>query len=526
MSESNRNSIDSIEDSGSENRSHPRFSSTFLIIFLGTIVQILLQFVLQILLAKFFGTRIEFEAYTVALTIPIAVSAVIAGTISAPLMTFMNRISDPKDRRDFAGTVLVVIGIVCLGLALIGVAVRSPLMQWYLQGDQSELKELSARLFAILVWLIPANTAIGLFQAVLQQSLEFRIPAIAGGLGPLVTVLVVAIFAPNSGIEAVAYGTLAGAVCNLLIQLRTLSHRVHWIIAKNQMALFTSLIWAGVPILIGTLVLKADSVVDPALAAAMEPGSIGHLRYATQLMTIFVVLGSGTLSTLVFPKLAISAASDRPLFLRDAAMALRTLVQLLVPSLVVIFLFAPSLIADLYERGEFQPSDTLEVTSLMKVLSGFLIGAGLCEIAGKVLVSDHDTWTPNIVGSIGVGLGITAKLTTDIAQDVASLAMITSVVFLSCGLILWAILAFRYGMQIVRGAASGALVAAVAAIAASVIGGALNAIEFPFSSVVGLFAGAAAYFAVLLAIDPHLRRLVMEPRSTSRQSETTDRHES
>ncbi|TWT57739.1 MurJ-like flippase [Thalassoglobus neptunius] len=525
MSDPNQNSIEPVEDSGLETRSLPRFSSTFLVVFLGTVVQILLQFLLQILLAKLFGTRIEFEAYTVALTIPIAVSAVIAGTISAPLVTFMNRIGDLKDRREFAGTVLVVIGMVCLGIAAVGMVVRTPLMHWYLQGDQSELEQLSAKLFAILVWLIPANAAIGLFQAVLQQSLEFRIPAIAGGLGPLVTVLTVAVFARDSGIEVVAWGTIAGAVCNLMIQLRSLSTRVQWTISRNQLAAFASLILAGVPILIGTLVLKADSVVDPSLASAMSPGSIGHLRYATQLMTIFVVLGSGTLSTLVFPKLAISAASDRGLFLRDASMALRTLIQLLVPSLVVIFLFGPSLVADLYQRGEFQPSDTLEVTSLMKVLSGFFIGAGLCEIAGKIFVSDHDTWTPNVVGSIGVGLGITAKLTTGLVQDVTSLATITSIVFLSCGLILWAILAFRYGTEILSGAMSGAAVSGISAIAAGVIGGAINMMNFPFSSVVGLFAGAATYFAVLLSIDPHLRQLVMEPRHSSEQIETTDHHE-
>lgn len=482
----------------------------FVTVFSGMAIQVVLQFVLQVILAKTFGTAQEFDAYAAALTWPVAISALIATSIGPTLVSQLNRSLEVADRKQFAGAVLVLCAVVTSLLAAGLFACASPFLKWYLPEFSPELLETSVSLLRILVWLIPGNTFIGLFQSILHQDFEYSSPAIASALGPFFTVLCVAVFAPDYGIQAVALATLGGVLVNLLVQVPALVRRLSVLNFNHQRHRVVLLIMAALPIVGGMLAVRVDALIDPYVATQLEPGSLARLRYATQIVSIFLLLGSGTVSTIVFPKIAARSSGDRHEFVHEVSEAFRLMLAILLPSLVVLVCFGSALIKDLFERGEFTAADTSQVAVLINFLCGLLIGASLGEICAKTMYSLHDTRTPTLVGSFCVLVGVVIKLVIVPESGLVTLACLTSAIFLTSGLTQLFILVQRLGSGILTGALKSLPACFTASALAGLTGQAILWIDFPFASVAGLFAGAVVYVAALTRLDAPVRLALSE----------------
>lgn len=489
----------------SEQPTDQRGAWGFMAVFFGSLAQILIQFVLQVLLARFFGTSRDLDAYVAAMILPVTVSSTIAGTLGPALISRLHHLQPGDERRTFVGMLLGLTVTGTFAFALLASLLAEVWVRFYVADFPVESQQLTQRLFLILIWLVPANTLIGILQALLHHSLNYRIPAFAGVAGPATTVLLVVLLHANWGIFAVAIGTLTGAGLNVLIQLPAVRELTRLTWDSSLCPEFSRLWLVAVPILFGMAASRVDLLIDPYVAAQLEAGSLARLRYATQLVMIFVILSSGTVSTLAYPKLALAASRSSPEFLHEFTATLRLLILLILPSLLVLGIFGEALVKDLFQRGSFTAEDSQRVARLLLGLTGFLLGASLGEICSKALYSTGDTRTPAWIGSSCVVIGAACKLTLVPHLGLTGLVLITSLVYLLGSVLMIGTLGRRFGWSFLRPLLLPFRNATLAASGAILTGWCLLQSTLPLPAFTGLLLGGSLYLLLLRTLDLQLR---------------------
>lgn len=477
----------------------------YVVVFLGFLTQILLQFGLQLLLARLFGASREMDAYGAAMTLPVSLSAIVVGTLGAVLITSLGSGQDRSANAAFAGTLVLGVSFGSIAVSALGAAFSSQIMFALHPHFDHQKIESASGLFRILIWLFPANTLIGLLQCVLNARLRFAVPAAAGAIGPLFTVWFVWQFGDTTGIAVVAWGTLGGAVANLLVQFPSATADLSLSSLRASLVRMKSLVHLALPIFIGTLVLRIDPLVDRYVSSGLDDGSIARLGYAQRVLTIFIMLASGILSTVSFPRLANRAAEGAGPLAVEFAAALRVLVTLVLPAVVVLVAFSESLIHDLFERGEFTAADTQSVATLLQIYAIVLAGASLGEISAKSMYVLRDSVTPLLIGSLALVAGFLFKLWLVPQQGILLLAAITAGVYFISGCAQLLVLLRRLGMGEGRELMLHALRCGLASTVAAGIGFVTLQTGISYASAVGLTLGASGYFTVLAALDGETR---------------------
>lgn len=498
---------ESLPAVGGGSTSAAKSNRSYTVVFVGFAAQMLLQFALSVVLARIFGASLQMDAYRAALTLPIGLSAALAGSFGPVLIAMLSRQEPEFDRKAFAGTILAAMLTISILLAVIGSLTSESLMSALLPNYGPAEIAITARLFRVLVWLIPANTLIGLFQSLLNASLVFSVPAFAGIVGPLLTVGIVVKFGPSHGVYVVAVATCAGAVLNLLVQVPSVLLRMSFprgLIAKEQMQ---RAIWIAGPVLCGMLVLKVDPLVDRHVSSYLPTGRIAQLDWSYQVVTIFVMLASGTLSTVAFPRIATHATLGSESLADEIGRSLRALATLSMPAFAALIVFAEPLVRDIFERGEFTAADTAIVSSLVRIYAFFLIGAALGELCSKTMYAMHDSVTPTVIGTIGLTCGFILKLALVPTRGITTLVIISSAVYLVGGACQLAMLRSRTSSRIFRGLVVHVLKCLVATAAATLTGGAVLISGISFAGIAGLLAGAVVYFGTIILLDTETRSL-------------------
>jgi len=475
------------------------------VVFAGLAAQIVLQFVLSVVLARLFGASLQVDAYRAAFTLPAGASAVLTGALGPVIIAILARSETGLDKRTFTGAVLSAAAAASVLLAVAGWLAADELMAALLPDYGPAETALTADLFRVLVWLIPANTLIGLFQSLLNASLVFAVPAVAGIAGPLLTVAIVVAVGDAHGMYAIAIATVAGAILNAAIQLPKVLRQAAipgtlaaWKPPPGMARL------AG-PVLFAMLILKIDPVVDRYVSSYLPTGSISRLDWSYQIVTIFVVLASGTLSTVAFPRIAGKAVTGGAPLDEEIGRALRALVTLCAPAVAALMVFAGPLVRDLFERGQFTASDTAIVATLVRIYAVLLIGAALGELCTKTMYALRDSATPTAIGSAALAAGFLAKLAIVPQGGVWTLPLISSMVYLVGGSCLLVVVRRRTSRHIFRGLGSHLQRCVVATLVALGGGGVILASGVVGGGILGLAAGAVCYFAVLALLDADTR---------------------
>lgn len=479
------------------------------------ISQLLVQFFLQRLFARYYGTSSEFDAYRAAMTLPIAVSAILAGTVTPVLIPVLGKTTS-RVRDGLIALTLMPVLLITVVCSFLCFTFSRQLMHFLQPGFSDQLVTETALLFQIVIWLLPANTLIGLLHATLNARLNFFIPVIAGVVGPIVTVFIVLNCAQEGGIQVVAWATLIGACVNICIQLPLVTSSFRfppWMECRQHLR---KMFYLSIPILLGMSVQKIDIFVDRYVLSFLDSGTLSRFDYATQIVTVFIVLASGTLSTVAFPRISQFSIDDRDNLTNEVANALKGLATLMIPSAIVLAVFGTDLVEDLFESGEFQHHDTILVGRTIACLSLMALGAGLGELCTKVMYALQETRIPLIITVGAITVSVILKLSLVPTLGLTALAVIMSFVYLTSSLVQLGVVLKFLGKGVFNGVAKTVAVSLLSGTLAAIAGYGILQFERPFSSLWGLMLGAVVYFAGTMTLDSAVRANVREAISFKR----------
>ncbi len=316
--------------------------------------------------------------------------------------------------------------------------------------EHKDLLPLCARLMRLM---FPAQIFFvlgGLLMGTLNARKHFLWP----GLGPIIYNLVVVlaiVFA--HGVEdlplvamVVPIGALIGNVLVQIAPLARVGGRLQFLFDLKDQGLRLTLALAA-PVIFGLAIAEIEFLLMSVLATVADPTSgPSTLVYANLVWRTPTRVFGGGISIALFPSLAFhfaEGASER--FRRDFSFAVRTALFLAAPVTVGLVALAEPTVGLLYQRGEFSAAAVEQVSGTLLVFSLGIIPLTLYYLVARAFYARHDTWTPVLVGLIGVGACVLCGWLLMKPMGVPGLALAIVVATAVNTALLWVVLARRVG---------------------------------------------------------------------------------
>ncbi|HWF53090.1 MAG TPA: lipid II flippase MurJ [Solirubrobacteraceae bacterium] len=461
----------------------------------------LLGFVRDMLIAALFGATAKTDAFMTAWTIPETTSSILMeGALAFVLIPLLSReIAQrgelvPVIRRTLAPLLLLVAALSLATLA--GAPVLVQLLAPGLRDPHAAITCL--RLAAGTVFFMGAA---GYLSAVLESEERFLVPAlvyVAYNVGIITTTVM---FHRTFGVLAAAAGLTIGAACMLIVQLPLFVRRLgglRQVVAWSPSS--PGLLVALLPAALFFAVRQSQVWVERFLGSFLPSGAITHLNYASKTAQVPVTL-TLALATVSFPTICrLLASGDRERSGRALEHVLATALALVIPATVCLILFAPGIVAGLYQRGQFLPGDAHATATIMRVYSTGLPAQVVVSIAVLPFFGARRLWPPVRVAVVGVLVGAAVSLALLRAWGADAIAAGNAAGITLMGILLLSSLHRHLTpVDIRRLAAAGARVAVVSCAAGA--GGYLVASLLPggVSEPPGAFTGLAAVGGLYVA---------------------------
>lgn len=338
--------------------------SAMLVLVMMTGVAKLTTTVKELVVAGYFGTSEVVDAFLIAFLLPMFAISVLAGSFSASMMPTYIRTRDDAGvvaARELFSSVMA-LGILFLVAATFVLAVLAPVLLPLLgSGFSAQTMALTQSLF---YWLLPVLvlTGIGhLYATAMNAGERFAAVALAPAVTPICAVVFLVFLVDEWGIHALAGGTVFGAAIELVILAKAATRRdipllPRWSGMTDELRV---VIGQYAPMVAGAFLMSSTWLVDQAMAAMLETGSVATLNYANRVVAMMLGIVTMALGTALLPYFSrMVADEDWAGVLHTFWTYARLIIFLSVPITAVLFLFSELIIDVLFERGAFSADDT------------------------------------------------------------------------------------------------------------------------------------------------------------------------
>ena len=430
------------------------------VIGVATMASRLLGLVRDQVLAYFFGAGDAMDAFRIAFRLPNLLRDLFAeGALSAALVPTFTRALAHGGREQawrLASNVINHLLIVSGLIVLLGIVLAEPLVDMYAGGfrDVPGKFELTVRLTRIMFPFLSMVAVAAVLTAVLNAARLFFVPALSPAMFNAATIVCAVVFVPLSpalGIDpifVIAAGALAGGVGQIALQLPAASREGF----RYRTTLETSDPWLReigrlmIPGVAGLAAVQVNLLVNSWLATGLGTGAVSWLDYAFRLMYLPIGLVGISIATAALPGISGHAGrNDRDGVRRGVSNALRMMLMLNIPATVGLVVLATPIVALIFERGRFTPSDTAATAAALACYAPGLVGYSVVKLASPAFYALGNSRAPVVASAISVGFNIVASLALIGVLGHQGLALSTATAALLNGALLLWLLGRRLG---------------------------------------------------------------------------------
>lgn len=397
----------------------------------------------DMLIAGFFGTGIEADAYMTATRLPTTLfDIVIGGVISAAFIPVFNNVLEKDSREEALKFANKFIGMVLLMTALIsvfGIVFSDGLISFMAPDFDIKTHELARSLSNIMFPMIIFTGLAFSFVGILQSFGEFNIPAIMSLVSNLAVIVYFTLFGKKFGVYGLSVTMLLAWGLQVIIQIPSLvrfKYRFRPALSFKDKNIHAALKLA-LPMLITTWVQPLYTIVNTRLASGIYKG-VSSMEYANRLYIVITGVFSFVITNLIFPKMSranVTGKTDEAKELLIFSLKLVTLVIL--PVMAMFIVLSKPVIAVLYQHGGFTLEDTIRTGGALSCYSLGMIGMAYNEILSKTYFSMQNSKKPMINAILSMLVNIIVAYLLSPVMGISGLAVATA-----CGSTVNAILNF------------------------------------------------------------------------------------
>jgi putative peptidoglycan lipid II flippase len=441
-------------------------------VMLGTLASTILGFAREVVNAQYFGERWELDAFLVAAIIPTLVFGVFNGSLVTALVPvfsgyFAN--DEPEEAWRLSSTVINVLILVLSVCALAGWLLAPSIVRVVAAGFPPNEADVTAHMTRIMMPTIIATSIAGVVQALLNAQQRYKAASLQGLALNVCAIAGVLLLFRAYGIFGLVFGTAAGAVAQLIVQLPSYFRRCRYRFVMDLHHPGLSHLFAILgPIVVGSAVGQVNLLFDKYFASTLQPGNIAAMQYATKVVGFPQQLFAAAIATVIFPILSAQFASnDHGSLQKTASTGLRMTALITIPAALGLIVLAQPIISVLFERGEFTQGDLVRTAGAMQFYAVGLLGLAASIVLTRCFFATRDARTPVIVASAVMVLNVACSALLVRQFGINGLASANSLSSLTEAVVLVAILRSRVGAMdgemigasVVRIAAAGAAMA-------------------------------------------------------------------
>lgn len=366
-----------------------------------------LAFVRDPLVAALFGADHRTDAFFTALTITTFLFSFVAPTITASIIPLFIQERDQHGTaeawRKFSGIVTLMAMVLVLSVAVLGL-VAPWVVQLVSAGSDVTTQVLTVRLVRIMSPLLVAMPLSFFVSALLNAEKRFYLPGALPLIGNAMILVVIVLLYKTAGIGAVAWGTLVGAVVQLLLVAGAARSRlvVSRVMFAGLAPLFRQIGAVGWPVFAAAVVFNLNFLVMMHLSSYQADGTYSFLTYGLRIQQVFLDLLFASLATVIFPFLSdLARSNDRQQLGALSLFGMKSITVALVPVSVLLIVLRVPLIEIVYQRSAGLPSVVLGISTALAFFSFSLVAFGVVEIFNRIFFAQKDTRTPLLITIIG-----------------------------------------------------------------------------------------------------------------------------
>lgn len=386
----------------------------------------------EMVLAGYFGRSDAMDALLAALLIPNLLVNLFAESMNQALIPTLVRVrlQQGHARAQELLSRSMALLVVLLGAAAVVIALLAhmafPLVA---SGFSAPKLELSVRLFYVLAPFLILSGVAANCNAVLNSAEIFALPALAGLIVPLTTVVTVLELHSALGIWSVAIGMVAGATMHAGVMAASLPasgyrFRLRWYgntgasreVAHQYGATFLS-----------SIVASAGLLVDQAMAAMLPAGSVSALVFGGRFASVVMSLAAGAVSAAVVPYLSGLVARRDWSACRDALRRWPRMAALgSVPMALAIIAGAHGIVRLTLQRGAFGAGDIAVVARVLAMYAIQIPFFVVSRIFYRFVLTMRRADLVLACGAINLVLDVVLNVVLMRSMGVAGIALATS----------------------------------------------------------------------------------------------------
>ena len=352
------------------------------------------------LMAAYFGTGIEADAFMLASKIPTTLfDVVIGGVISASFIPIFNSILQREDKKtasEFANKFITLILLATVLIAIFGIVFAGQLVRFMGPDASPETSALATQLTAIMFPMIIFTGIAFSFVGILQSYGEYNIPSIISLVSNIAIIVYYILFGKKFGVTGLAVTMIIAWSLQVIIQIPSLiklkfRYRPNFNFKDRHLK---NAILLAIPMLVSTWVQPLYTLINARFASGME-GAYSSLEYANRLYLIVTGVFSFIVTNLIFPKLAKANAGDNSAEAKALVMtSLKAIIIVIMPLMMGIIILARPVTAIIYEHGALETSASDIVANALRCYAVGMIFLAINEVASKTFFSMRQSLIP------------------------------------------------------------------------------------------------------------------------------------
>lgn len=397
----------------------------------------------DMLIAAFFGTGIEADAYMTATRLPTMLfDIVIGGVISAAFIPVFNSVIEKDSKKEalkFANKFIGMVLLITSAIAILGILFSDGLISFMAPDFNIETHNLAKELSNIMFPMIIFTGLAFSFVGILQSFGEFNIPAIMSLVSNLAVIVYFVLFGKKFGVYGLSITMLLAWALQVIIQIPSLKrfeYKFRPRLSFRDKNIHSALKLA-LPMLISTWVQPLYTIVNTRIASGIYKG-VSSMEYANRLYLVVTGVFSFVITNLIFPKMSRANVSGKSDDARELLVFSLKLISLVIlPVMAMFIVLAKPVIAVLYQHGGFLFDDTIRTGSALSCYALGMIGMAYNEILSKAYFSMQNSKTPMINALISMVVNVVVAYALSPVMGISGLAIATA-----CGSTVNAILNF------------------------------------------------------------------------------------
>lgn len=382
-----------------------------ILVMMATALSRVLGYAREVVVAAYYGTSYQIDAYRVAIQLPnlfrLVLGDVVVAAAFVPIFSSYLARNQEKEGWKIASKILTLTVLILLLVTLIGEIFAGPMIRVLAPGFEAkpDTFKLSVSLTRIMFPALIFMALAGLFSGLLNSYEIFLLPALSPTVWNVIIITSIVAFSQSYGIYAFATGLLVASVVQALIQIPAFKDRVKMFAldfdfrhpeVKNFFLLL-------IPIIISSATSNINTIVDTRFASYLKTGVISALGYAVRIYLVPAGVFGVAVSTVLFPRLVkYEALNDEAAFVRSLSFGLRVLTFIMMPVAAFFVFFALPIVRMLFERGSFGYSDSLLTAAALSMYSVGVVSYAQTLLLNRAYYSKKDSKTPLYVATASI----------------------------------------------------------------------------------------------------------------------------